>query len=478
MNNAVALKIGISGKRHIAPEENTKVYLEIKARISVLLQQRKCKHFIGYSSLAAGADSIFAQVVFNEFRMPLHIILPLALSEYEKDFMPEELKTFRELLAEAEYCEVIKLPPTNGNAKNDAYTKAGQMIIDCCDETIIVWDELLPGGAGGTAEMLGCLAEKNGDYPVRYIKVKPRRQDMLNEKLLKDYHVTNQSAIKARNKHKFAWKGTILLGWATVICFAVKTAFGLEGMAGKLITSFELLFVIIVYVLIFKAKTSNYHGTYLSERMKAETYRLLHVFYHAGVRVKINSLFNGENTELVGVAREIDQRADARPVSKWYAQYVIKSLIHDQGRYHSKRIQSIGNKNRNWERISLIIGISFILNLIFHLIHLLVSSEGIQENLLYRVSIFFNIFLPANYAAIEGLLYYSEWASLKKYSQAAKSRFEEVELLMPEDLDNLDARHCHAKHSDALRSVSGIMLTDNKNWNLLLENKNNYHLIV
>ena len=39
---------------------------------------------MAYTAIAAGADTIFADVVRNEFHQPLQVILPFPLEEYKK----------------------------------------------------------------------------------------------------------------------------------------------------------------------------------------------------------------------------------------------------------------------------------------------------------------------------------------------------------------------------------------------------------
>src|ERR1700749_2831490 len=82
------LKIAIIGKRNIQPGEWQIVYDGIKRKIGEILEKNKIstRSFVGYSAMASGADTIFAEVVKKEFRQPLKIILPFAAEEYRKDF--------------------------------------------------------------------------------------------------------------------------------------------------------------------------------------------------------------------------------------------------------------------------------------------------------------------------------------------------------------------------------------------------------
>jgi hypothetical protein len=255
------------------------------------------------------------------------------------------------------------------------------------------------------------------------------------------------------------------------------------------LTSLELLFVVVAALRIRHAKKQKYHWNYLHERMKAETYRLFSSFYHADVEIIVSGQSREDGSSLASVAEKINE--GLRPMekkSKWYTQYVIKSLIRDQCGYHEGKVGSIGDKHRLYEGIKTFIVGFFIANLTVHLIHMILRNPSlgnlfptktdISESPLYQISTFFNILLPATYAALEGFIYFSEWVTLKKHSASAVDSLREAEGLLPRDIEHSGFEECHKKQAEVLHLISSIMLTDNRNWSLLLENKDNYHLIV
>lgn len=475
-----ALKIGVSGKRHISDTEKNKVYREIKERIHEILREHGIVKFTGYSAMATGADTIFAEVVKNEFKQPLHIILPFDSEEYKKDFEGDDLQVFEHFIEENGIYELAQdVVPRDHDARNIAYFEAGKKIVDKCDDMVIVWDELKPGGAGGTAEILGYLARKKDSKQISYIKIKPAKADPLHGMLMAGFRKANKLAMRARDRYKWVWKGAIILGWMTVLCFALKTAYHIEGTNGLILTCFEFLFVCVAYILIYFARKKNYHGHYLKERLKAEKFRLLHCFYHTDVDVEISDESREQKTSLAAAAEKINQHLEpAERKSKWYTQYVIRSLIHEQCRYHENKVKSIGSKHHLLETLNKIIGAIFLINLAAHLIYLFLEPENAQHSSLHALSVFFNILLPASYAAIEGFIYFNAWALLKKHSESAKQGLTEVEGMLPADLEKCDFENCHDRQAKVLHHVSRIMLTDNQSWNLLLENKDNYHMIV
>lgn len=104
---------------------------------------------VGYTSLAAGSDQLFARMLL-EARGELRVIVPS--SEYEQTFDNDRLALmqFEELLKQAS--EVERLPfehPTE-----EAFFAAGQRVVDCCDRLVAIWDGEPARGLGGTADVV------------------------------------------------------------------------------------------------------------------------------------------------------------------------------------------------------------------------------------------------------------------------------------------------------------------------------------
>ena len=124
------------------------------------------------------------------------------------------------------------------------------------------------------------------------------------------------------------------------------------------------------------------------------------------------------------------------------------------------------------------VGAAFLINLTFHVVYLVVAGDGAPQSTLYKVSVFLNMLLPAAYAALEGFMYFNEWSVLKKYSTSTSESLLRVLSYLPKDLDHKTAEDCHSGQAAVLNVISGIMLTDNKNWKTLLQNKDNYNMII
>ncbi len=476
-----SIRIGVSGKRYISTEEKDRVYKEIKETIDNILKESDAKQFIGYTALAAGADIIFANVVKNEFHQPLQVILPFSIEEYKKDFEGDDLKQFEELLKEYEVNKIIEtIPPTDKRNRNTAYYDAGKYIVDETEEMIFIWDGLKPGGKGGTADIIGYFSDKRPGKKIHCIIIKPKETDPLNELITGKYKEADRIAVNRRDNHRRVWKSGIILGWFAVLFFAINTAFH-PAKYELILLSLEFILISTVLIFVFFAHKKKYHRHYLEFRMNAETFRLIRSFYHAGVKVAISEHTKRDHKELAAIAKRSNEEIKMTDKSsKWYSQYVIKSLIQDQCSYHENKIRAIGNKHHNFERVMIVIALAFFLNVLLYLIYVFLEHWHIKPPFVYShgINIFLSIVLPATYATLEGFIHFNEWTLLKKYSEFARHSLKECKERLPINLEQHTFEECHKKQSEVLNLVSGIMLSDNRSWSLLLENKDTYTMIV
>ena len=106
---------------------------------------------VAVSSLAEGADRLVARELLAEPGSRLEVVLPLARTEYARDFQDaESRKEFRHLLGRASQ---VRSAPRH-LSRNEAYEWAGRQVVDRCDALIAVWDGEPPRGRGGTAEIV------------------------------------------------------------------------------------------------------------------------------------------------------------------------------------------------------------------------------------------------------------------------------------------------------------------------------------
>src|SRR5437016_4157296 len=123
------MRIGMSGHQDIPEEAISFVRRRIAGVVSKLPDD-----LVGVSSLAVGADQLFASLVL-EHGGRLHIIIP---SEgYETTFSdPHDLGQFRSLLERADTVEKL----TYHEPSEDAFLAAGRRVVENSDLFLAVWD--------------------------------------------------------------------------------------------------------------------------------------------------------------------------------------------------------------------------------------------------------------------------------------------------------------------------------------------------
>ncbi len=107
----------------------------------------KCEIAIGYTSLAIGADQLFAEIL-KKNSIPYIAVIPA--KNYELTFKEDDRTHYFYLLKSAQ--EVVQL------AFNEpceyAFYKAGTCISDLSDVVIAIWDGQKAKGLGGTGDIV------------------------------------------------------------------------------------------------------------------------------------------------------------------------------------------------------------------------------------------------------------------------------------------------------------------------------------
>jgi hypothetical protein len=151
------LSVGITGHRRLADSDG--VATRLHAALDELTQRFAPTdatevRFEVLSALAEGADRLLvheAYATIDSTRLELHVVLPLAVADYMRDFALERSKSeFHDLLAQATR-ETVMAP---AETREEAYEMAGRFIVDHSDVVIAVWDGDPPGGRGGTAAIV------------------------------------------------------------------------------------------------------------------------------------------------------------------------------------------------------------------------------------------------------------------------------------------------------------------------------------
>ncbi|WP_406860011.1 hypothetical protein ABZO31_06310 [Streptomyces sp. HUAS MG47] len=147
------MRIGVTGHRDIP----LVAYAHVRAELEAALKAAGCDEGGGlevYSSLAAGADQLFADIALD-CGARLTVVIPSG--DYEDAFEePAELARYR-LLRERASREVLM---SFAHSTDEAYFAAGTYIADHCDALFAVWDGEPARGLGGTGDIVAYARER------------------------------------------------------------------------------------------------------------------------------------------------------------------------------------------------------------------------------------------------------------------------------------------------------------------------------
>jgi hypothetical protein len=108
----------------------------------------------GVSSLASGADQLFAKIVVR-MGAELHAVIPCA--KYESTFFDKRaLNQYHKLLQHAGKVEVLN----HKDPSQSAFLHAGHRVVDLSQMVVAVWDGLNARGKGGTADIVRYAQEQ------------------------------------------------------------------------------------------------------------------------------------------------------------------------------------------------------------------------------------------------------------------------------------------------------------------------------
>jgi hypothetical protein len=150
------LRLGVTGHRSL--DQEAEIRRAINLAIDQALQESRAGAAFGraadlivVSALAEGADRLVVDECLRRDGATLEAVLPLPIDEYEKDFTaPGSRQEFADLLGRAASVEMAEDMPT----REQAYERAGQLMVDRSDVVLAVWDGLPARGRGGTADIV------------------------------------------------------------------------------------------------------------------------------------------------------------------------------------------------------------------------------------------------------------------------------------------------------------------------------------
>lgn len=138
-------RIGITRHQRLSPPADWQWVEEAIERVLSSLPDE----LMGFTSLALGADQLFAELLLKRGRA-LTVIVPFA--DYHLKFAEgADRSSYYRLLAQANTVEVL-LP---AGSNREAYFKAGKQVVNRSELLLAVWDGKPAAGLGGTADVVG-----------------------------------------------------------------------------------------------------------------------------------------------------------------------------------------------------------------------------------------------------------------------------------------------------------------------------------
>ena len=137
------MKVGITGHQDLGDASHRH---SVRVSLSSVLESLRID--IGFTSLAVGADQLFAQVL-RENGVPYVAIIPS--SNYEQTFNNQDDRNGYDFLL-GKASDVITMPFEKPEEK--AFYAAGQKIVDSSDLLVAIWNGLPAKGFGGTADIV------------------------------------------------------------------------------------------------------------------------------------------------------------------------------------------------------------------------------------------------------------------------------------------------------------------------------------
>jgi hypothetical protein len=135
---------GITGHQHL---EDSSAWDWVRREITAILTNAPPPS-LGVTSLAVGADQLFAEIVL-QLGGTIEAVIPFP--DYERTFKTDsDLATYLRLKNAASRVEILKCSVPD----QIAFLQAGKRVVDRCELLIAVWDGQPSHGLGGTADVV------------------------------------------------------------------------------------------------------------------------------------------------------------------------------------------------------------------------------------------------------------------------------------------------------------------------------------
>lgn len=181
----IPFTIGVVGHVDVIVDEN--LILDIKSKLRHIINNTNdCIPIILQSQLAKGADTLIAQIFLElkaEYPMKdirLYVPLPMPQSDYESDFLSDELAIFRQLCTQA--TKVFELSDSIEQGRDKCYEQGADYVVNSSMLLMVLWDGVFNQKIGGTSETVKKIhygtskasIQLNNDLPMLLWKVHRR----------------------------------------------------------------------------------------------------------------------------------------------------------------------------------------------------------------------------------------------------------------------------------------------------------------
>jgi hypothetical protein len=144
------MRVGVTGHQQITHDDGW-AYVEDELRV---LLSSVNPPLSGISSIAAGADQLFARLVVD-LGGSLYVVLPFA--DYERTLHGSRARTtFRRLVRLADEVETLEWSKSD----EESFFSAGKRVVDLSELLVAVWDGRPAQGLGGTADVVAYAKER------------------------------------------------------------------------------------------------------------------------------------------------------------------------------------------------------------------------------------------------------------------------------------------------------------------------------
>ena len=409
----MAIVICITG--HIKIYKPEEVRNDISYFFKYIKDTNPNEEIFAISSMAAGADTIFAEEAMDA-HIPLKIIFPFQLEEYQNDFETRDWEKVNNILKKQgnrfETSEQIEIG--NEEQRKLAYLKTGQRLVDEATIVLAVWDGKEANGTGGTGEIVEYAIEHKKElHIIKGIKDQKGEQQLLPDEEQNKFDQLDKNAVNYK-KWIFtpSWRLGIVFGFATVIFFSVKTIFITNENKIFILSVLEILSLALSFFLLdYLAR--KWKTKFLKARRNAEYLRSALWFRDAGIPIPIPDKVGFTPDEDVSdmekrMAAKIDSITNlpnAKRITWALAQEQIDYQVHTRKKRSEVSQELITNSLHFIKWFFVVVAILNFVFEVFHHYHI----GFVDYELLRPWFYFLLVILPPMYASLEGVKYFGEY---------------------------------------------------------------------